>query len=262
MGRVYWRSQENQMQERSEMPDILALGDSWVWYPVDNLLNSINRFGGEPTILSYGDNGAESIELLHPTHFEPFRKALAGYPSVRIVILSAGGNDFAGLEDFEALLNPQCGNFTQPEECFRDSEPARLLARVAAAYREILDKILQTRKRTKILVHNYDYAIPTGLGFLGLGQWLKAPMDACEVPARGALKPGSLRRKIIALLIDQLAVELRKIEADYGGSVIHVDTPGTLSDDDWENELHPTRSGFNQLGKKKFAPVVKAILGV
>lgn len=261
MGRVYWRSQENQMQQAGETPVILALGDSWLWYPVNNLLNAVNRFSGEPTILAYGDNGAESTELLHPTHFEPFRKALDGYPTVRIVMLSAGGNDFAGLEDFEALLNPQCGNFTKPEECFRDGEPAALLAAIGDAYREMLDKILDTRKRTKIVVHNYDYAIPTGDGFLGLGQWLKAPMDACEVPAKGALKPGSLRRRIVAMLIDRFADELMKIEADYGGSVIYVDSPGTLADDDWENELHPTRSGFNQLGKKKFAPVVKDILG-
>ena len=115
MGKVYWRSQEAAMEEHGEMPAILALGDSWFWYPANNLLNPINRFAGQPTILCYGDNGAEAVELLHPNHFEPFRKSLDGYPSVRIVLLSAGGNDFAGLEDFEALLNEDCSALATPE---------------------------------------------------------------------------------------------------------------------------------------------------
>jgi len=260
MGKVYWRSQENTMQERDETPDILALGDSWLWYPANNLLNPVNRYSGEPTILAYGDNGVESVELLHPSHFEPFRKSLAGYPSVRIVMLSAGGNDFAGLEDFEALLNPDCSGFTTPEACFRGDEPAKLLKVVLDAYREIIDKTLATRRKATVLVHNYDYAIPTGIGFLGLGQWLKAPMDACQVPAKGALKPGSLRRRVVSLLIDALGAGLKGLETEYSGKVIYVPTPGTLGDDDWANELHPTKSGFNRLGRDKFAAVVKGIL--
>lgn len=260
MGKVYWRSQEGAMQEQGETPAILALGDSWFWYPANNLLNPVNRFGGQPTILCYGDNGAEAVELLHPSHFEPFRKALAGYPSIEIVMLSAGGNDFAGLQDFDALLNDDCSKFTTPEACFKGDEPAKLLKTVMNAYREIVDKSLSIRKRATILVHNYDYAIPTGIGFLGLSQWLKAPMDACKVPAKGALKPGSLRRRVVSLLIDALGAELATLEADYAGKVIYVRTPGTLADDEWVNELHPTPGGFSRLGKQRFAPVVKGIL--
>lgn len=248
------------MQENGETPVILALGDSWFWYPVNNLLNPVNRHGGEPTILCYGDNGAESVELLHPSHFEPFRKSLAGYPSVRIVMLSAGGNDFAGLEDFEALLSADCTDFTTPEQCYKSDEPAKLLKTVMDAYREIVDKTLGIRKRVKIIVHNYDHAIPTGMGFLGLGQWLKEPMDACSVSTKGALKPGSLRRRVIGLLIDAMGTELKRLEAEYGGKVIYIQTSATLADDEWVNELHPTKGGFTKLGRDKFAPVVKAIL--
>ncbi|MEP7083382.1 MAG: hypothetical protein ABI854_01495, partial [Betaproteobacteria bacterium] len=106
----------------------------------------------------------------------------------------------------------------------------------------------------------YDYAIPTGLGFLGLGQWLKAPMDACRVPAKDGLQPGSLRRRVVAMLIDALGERLRQLEVDYGGKVICIPTPGTLADDEWINELHPTPGGFSRIGRFKFAPVIKGIL--
>ena len=124
----------------------------------------------------------------------------------------------------------------------------------------MIDKILAIRKRTTILVHNYDYAIPTGLGFLGLGQWLKAPMDACRVPAKGGLQPGSLRRRVVALLIDALGNELRQLEIDYAGKVRYIPTPCTLADDEWVNELHPTPGGFSRLGRQRFAPLIKDIL--
>src|SRR5260221_6767662 len=39
------------------------------------------------------------------------------------------------------------------------------------------------RGEALVYLHNYDYAIPTGLGFLGFGRWLKYPMDQAGVPS-------------------------------------------------------------------------------
>jgi lysophospholipase L1-like esterase len=33
-------------------------------------------------------------------------------------------------------------------------------------------------------------------------------------------------------------------------NVVHVDTPGTLADNEWNDELHPSRKGFQKIAGK------------
>lgn len=176
------------------------------------------------------------------------------------MLLSAGGNDFAGFDDFQKILLPDCSHCAQPADCFDDHELANLISSVEQSYEKLIHAALAFRPGIRVLIHNYDYAIPTGKGFPGLGQWLKAPMDARHVPDSDDLRPGSFRRELIKLLIDRLGSMQQTLAAQFSGFVIHVPTPGTLADDQWANELHATVDGFDKLGRQWFAPVFSPII--
>jgi hypothetical protein len=48
----------------NKLPDLLAIGDSWFWYPFNNLLIPIwGLWAGAKTILAQGKVGAEATEL-------------------------------------------------------------------------------------------------------------------------------------------------------------------------------------------------------
>ncbi len=258
MGHVYW--DESKMHYADEVPDVLAFGDSWFWYLHNNLLNPVNRFSGQPTILCFGANGMRATQLASGFLFEQFKLAVKGYESASMVMLSAGGNDFAGFENLQKVLLPDCSQASMPEACFKEGMPEQLFDVVRQAYEKIILGALAYRKDIKILVHCYDYAIPTGIGYLGLGQSLKVPMDACRVPEPDDLSPDSFRCRLVKHLINAMAKMLDSLVQEFPQVVIRVPSAGTLHADEWANELHPTPKGFDRLGQVCFSPIVRRIL--
>jgi len=258
MGKVYW--DEAAFRESDDRLDVIALGDSWFWYPENNLLNPINKYSGSPNILCFGANGADSVELSSGYYFECFKSALRGYSAAAAVLISAGGDDFAGYDNFQKILIADCSKCVNPSECFDSDGLEKMLETVRQSYEKLIHASLAFRPTIRILIHNYDYAIPTGKGFLGLGQWLKAPMDARHVPKPDDLNPGSFRRELIKILIDKFGVIQQSLIDEFKTSVIKIMTPGTLKDDQWANELHATVDGFDALGEKCFAPILLPII--
>ena len=55
---------EGLMQDEVGQPHILALGDSWFWYPANNLLIPIwNLWAGNKVVLAQGFAGAKAVQL-------------------------------------------------------------------------------------------------------------------------------------------------------------------------------------------------------
>jgi hypothetical protein len=108
-----------------------------------------------------------------------------------------------------------------------------------------------------VLVHNYDYAWPTGKGLFGPADWLKKPMDLAKVPRK-------LRRELLRDLLLGLRNAQLKLAAEPDiGAFIAIESGGTMPDDPaqvdqwWANELHPTPKGWKLLSKKAFVPALK-----
>jgi hypothetical protein len=236
----YW--DEGFMMGEGKFPEILALGDSWFCYPFNNLLNPIhNLWAGGRVILAQGGIGAEAVELASGRCFKNFRAALRGYPSIRAVLLSAGGNDFAGLDDMSAILKPDCSGETSGAGCFKPDALEKLMFRdVIRAYRKLIREVERWRPGALVFLHNYDYALPSGQGILGFGGWLKQPMDLARVPP--ALQP-----QAVNYLIDTFSDALAQVQREFPDRTLLVDSSGVLSPADWANELHPTISGFNKV---------------
>ena len=123
-------------------PTILAIGDSWFWYPFNNLANPLHRIlnrSREHIILVRGRNGATTSEYVKGRVREQIEwdldKAQGYGRTIQAVFLSGGGNDFAGPDDMGSILNPDCSAFSRPAECYRPEQPDKLMARAVATSR-------------------------------------------------------------------------------------------------------------------------------
>lgn len=258
---VYW--DWNEMQAAGRVPSILALGDSWFWYPFPggSLLNCLGRLVApkQHSILAFGNNGAEIYDYVHGKYAKAVRNALRLFNdgSLSAVFLSGGGNDFAGFNDLRPLLRANCAGAGSADDCFRtgdeDGTLDWLMERTREAYATLIGQILLARNsRVKIFVHTYDYAIPSGHGVFGNNAtWLKKSLDDAEVPE-------GLQRDCIRKLLARFAKELDGVANQSGGRVICVDSRDTLSDDDWANELHPKPKGFKKIAEQKWLPALVA----
>lgn len=233
-------------------PAFVALGDSWFWYPDNNLTYPLQRFlntNGAQPILVLGANGADAEEYTRDTYARQLARVLdrnSGYGrTVRAVFLSGGGNDVAGTDDFPLILRSDCSGITVAADCFRAGEPQRIARTITGHLKSVHDEVQRLVPGTPVLVHTYDYAVPSGKGYLGLGQWLQDPMDSCGV-AR------SLQRRVVELLIDALAqAQLVAMTPSF----LSIESRGTLAEQEWANELHPTVGGFNKIARRWHTPL-------
>lgn len=239
---------ERILQEENTWPTILAVGDSWFWYLKNNLsipLHKIVNKDKNNVILVRGANGADSVEYQKGPIREQIDFDLSdrGYgKSIRAVFLSGGGNDFAGPEDFTSLLKPDCSEIESAQQCFKENQPEKLFKTVSDALLSVVELVEQKIPGTPVFIHSYDYANPNGRGFLGMGQWLQYPMNTCKVQQK-------LHQPLINHLIDKYWDELNRIKAT-APTIRLIDQRGTLSREEWDNELHPTSKGFNKVAKK------------
>jgi len=227
-------------------PDVLMIGDSWFWYPFDNLATELGGRFPRSTFVVIGRNGAEAAEWSGTA-----RKAIdfgfdmyAG--SVRALMLSGGGNDVAGRDDFLRLLNTDCSAFSQIGQCWKATQPLAIVTGIMNAYREVIVRFRAYNKSAPVFLHNYDHPWPTGAGVFGPADWLRDPMDLAKV------RP-AIQRELFTFLIDELGRAQALLAQEPGlGPVIAVGTAGALPDTDggkswWANELHPTPAGFRRL---------------
>lgn len=240
---------EEVLEQESVFPTVLAIGDSWFWYPVNNLANPLYRIlnrNKENIMLVRGHNGAESIEY----QSGPIRNQIEwdlqkrrGYGKyLKAVFLSGGGNDFAGKDDLVKVLLDDCSGAKTAADCIRRGQPTRLFNVVQKALLSVVELVEANIPGTPVFVHGYDYANPNGKGFMGLGQWLQYPMDQCKVKR-------TLQQGVVNLLIDEFYNALGRAQAQ-APTLRVINEKGTLKPEDWANELHPTVPGFNRIAKR------------
>lgn len=257
---VYWS--RHAMDRDNTTADILAIGDSWFWYPMPggsliNFIGDVVRPKGHK-ILVAGNNGAEAYDYVKGKYREQVKGLLGFYgSSASAVLISGGGNDFAGFSDLRPLLNDTCQGATTPQACFRpgpdEGSVDFLASKMYENYALLVTRILAVVPvSAPILVHTYDYAVPDGRGVLGGEAWLKPALEDAQVP------PG-LHQPCINLLMDTAHSVLSRITQGAGGRVVLVDSRGVLGQQDWANELHPRPTGFKKLATQKWKPALQAL---
>jgi hypothetical protein len=277
----------NPWQSGQPAPSILAIGDSWFWYPNSNMLEAVlahPKFNpAYAGIQRFGYNGAHIADYVGKgLYAKDFAAELASTwaPAYSAFFISGGGNDAVCYPDREAGpehlgLRDDCSGIADPLDCFDAGRLDDLLKVISGAMGTLIHDILwavqrdfQSGKRLNdvdIFLHGYDHPVPDGRGFGGgelelAGPWLAKWMNAAKVEDELAY-----RTALCVALIDRLNETLASFDGQGNDRVHFIDARGALSTQlvgdqyrrDWANELHPTPDGFAKVADRKWIPVLK-----
>ncbi len=235
---------------------LIAEGDSWFDYPFFDTLERLeDAFGYEIESVAHKGDTVEGMaydESQTQTLARLFDKLGQRGAQPRAILLSGGGNDIAGDELAILLNHASSGLPPLNESIVQGVIDVRLktalltvISGVTALSRHYFDRAVP------VLIHGYARPVPDGRGYLGGGWILPGPW----------LKPGFTQKGyadlkancgLIGTLIDRFNAMLQTIPATPGlGHVTYVDLRPVLATDPggpykkmWNDELHPTRPGF------------------
>jgi hypothetical protein len=234
-------------RENPNAPIVLCFGDSWFQYFIPGIGNLTNRFYdfGKRVDMDLVALGAVGMEIADPgrgimSDVETFIKWEKD--TLGMILISGGGNDFAGADDLDPLL--QRGNNTDVKTWFKAEAVNHLFGEIANGFKRVVALRNALCPLVPIVTHCYDYSHATGQGVLWFSPWIKPSLDKIGMPQ-------NMHDDAIKFIIDRLAA----VQEELAGDLYHfVDTRGLLDANDWSNELHPTRNGFNKIARK-FYPV-------
>lgn len=251
-------------------PRALCFGDSWFQYlPHPTDLNSeLARTFRSTLFLDEGVAGRDSA--MWTRALARIRTAIASY-QFNAILLSTGGNDIVGEEMKHFLKTPSTqqtmgtANWGDiPQEVF-DHVRLSTLQRALEWILTDIDDVVQIRNlyspSSILYVHTYDYVYPSGkslrIGPIKSGPWIKPHMDKYA-----ELHDPIKQRVITTWLLDQFAKHLRAyIQRSAGQPIVLVNSLGTLTKEaQWQDEIHPTRAGFQLIAKSCWKPLLTAVL--
>ncbi|WP_068269300.1 GDSL-type esterase/lipase family protein [Aldersonia kunmingensis] len=247
---------------------LVAEGDSWFDYPGRDILEvlqdedswevvSVAHYGDTLNSMSYSD--AQLTGLMRQLEW-----ALSRNEVPAAILLSAGGNDFAGPEFGVFIGNKNSQRPGVDDAILADFIGCRMqsaLAHLVAAITRACESLFGVT--IPIVVHGYDYPVPDGRGFLGgwgplPGPWLSPSLEAKDFTDLNE------KKRIAAVIVDSYNAMLTEfVQRPSASHVKYVDLLGTLPTGEdyreyWANELHPTGRGFDLLAAK-FAAALDAL---
>jgi lysophospholipase L1-like esterase len=166
----------------------------------------------------------------------------------RVVLFSGGGNDIVG-DELAGYLNHSSSS-SGTKHLLRWEQVRYIFhTYIADAIRFFVREVRTAKPGLPVFLHGYDYAIPTGKGVIRIppgwtfiGPWLRPAFAAKRISLDQATT-------IIRQLIDEFN-EMQIALTKELPLVHHIDVRGTLTPDDWSDELHPTPSGFGKVAEK------------
>jgi len=234
---------EPSIRQHPDWPVVISEGDSWFSFPIHH--NTVDFLDDmvqhRISLLRLEKSGDELLSIFTGRQKAKLRRYLGRYP-VQALLFSGGGNDIVGA-DFLALLKTKTPGMTW-RDCVHDDRAERKIAQLECAYRELVDIRDDNRPGCVIYVHGYDYAIPTGVGAklwgIKVGPWMKTYLDEKNIT-----EPAD-QRSVVAWLIDRFNDMLANLSLEHP-NFVHVETRSTLAQNEWNDELHPTRDGFREI---------------
>jgi hypothetical protein len=159
-----------------------------------------------------------------------------------VLLFSGGGNDISG-EQFVLWIKDRQSVGGDPRRAINDRAFESMLDVIQAGYEELIairDRVAAATPNRSItlFLHAYDFARPTGKDVCGIGPWLKPSLDY-----RGWTDKAEARQ-VVQLALTRFRTRLDMLARP---DVIIVPTQGTLGDNEWNDELHPSERGFEKI---------------
>jgi len=226
------------IRDHPQNPIVIAEGDSWWAYPIyANVIDHLDEMvQHRMSLLRLESSGDELIGMLDDGGVGFLRK-LMNHHHPDVLLLSGGGNDIVGPE-LLTFIAKRTAPFDTANALATDALDERF-----AAMRSAYDRLIAARDavapRCTIVTHGYARAIPTGkkATFIGVssGPWIKPFLIA------QGYTDFSEQQAIVDALLGRFNTML---DALSGPKFIKVNFRDAITADDWSNELHPTRHGF------------------
>lgn len=237
---------------RTAAAEIVAEGDSWfdlpnIFYP-STMLDYLQETYAVSSFAHWGDTLSDMIAKRE--YLAPLSQG-----SVKVLLFSAGGNDFMDrLGGYLPLLDPDHTE-ARHAKYYVTAALRQEIKRIAEYYLQVLAQIRSSASRNaRLVVHGYGYARPYPNG----------PFIGSQMQGRG-LHPGyygPLCRRIIELIIDEWNKQLAAVAARSGGQMTVVDLrPLTVADNVWFDEIH-VRSRVARQFADKMARVIGNLMTV
>jgi lysophospholipase L1-like esterase len=247
---------------------LVAEGDSWFDYPFHDVLERLETQHGfrVQSVAHKGDTvEAMAYDTTQLARLARMFEQIAEDEKVpRAILLSGGGNDIAG-DEFAVLLNHAASGL----EVLNDNVVTGIIdERVRFALVSVISAVTALsneyfHKPVPVVIHGYGYPVPDGRGYLGgfwilPGPWLEPGfLQKGYLNASGTGVDLPRCTEILEGLIDRFNTMLQTIPGQPGlGHVTYLNLRPVLSNalpgykQSWENELHPTKSGFEAVAQE------------
>ena len=247
-------------------PVLVSEGDSWFQFPflIEDVIDHLSADHLIWSMDAAGDT-AENMLGLSSEYMEGLR--LWKDRPVRAFLLSAAGNDVIGADPAGVSMLGRLLRHHQPGQPARAHIDEAMLASVMSdlesRYRETIIKVRAEPgfADLPILIHGYDYALPSGFPgdrrhpiYAARDEWLGAPLHDHEI------EEPELRKAIVRELIDELYGMLQRVAGDPDQTKVHlVDARGAIDRDQWNDEIHGTDNGFAAVAER-FRNVLRSTL--
>jgi lysophospholipase L1-like esterase len=240
---------------------LVAEGDSWFDYMpgIDILdhLKAIHRYeiykvaraGDTVENMAFGTEIEDNYRRRLPQLQETVAAVKKHRP--RVVLLSGGGNDFAG-DDLLAYLNHAGSGLPG----LRRDYAAFMTGTVfRSAYEHILRQIWAVDPSVHVVAHGYARPIPDGrcvriVGIRFSGPWLRP-----SLARKGHQEPAACR-KLVCEILDLLNDMLAGLAAAHP-NFHYLDLRSRIGDGDWANELHLTNAAYRRVSDLFHAEIRK-----
>lgn len=235
---------------------ILAEGDSWFEYPLpvthgDGVIYQLQKLLGYP-IANMAHHGLEVEQMMGLSiRQEIIRRLDDSRVRFDALLFSGGGNDIVG--DQFCIWLKDSPPVPPPPQMLDLNALNSALAILEAEYRELVDIRDQYSPQTVIFVHAYDFPPITGIGVCGEGPWLKPSLDYAYEHLGVATPNPNDEFEVVKTLMQMFGAMLDRIAGDPTvQKFIVVPSQGTLTPDasDWQNEIHPSSTGFTKMAQK------------
>lgn len=229
---------------------VLVEGDSWFAFPGitgrRNIVSHLAVTFDARFALYRIDAPGDTLEgILSGSSRDRLRRLLQNNRyHFELLLFSGGGNDI--IDNIGTILQARPGGW-RPGHFVDATALEEQMEVLEELWLELIDLRDRYRPRCRIVTHSYDYVQPDGravnaLGKTVAGPWLKTPMDDKNIP-------GLFRKPVIRVVMRRYGRLLHGL-ADQTNDFHVVNTQGTLSARDWEDEIHPSNEGFRYIAGK------------
>lgn len=249
--RVSERMARFRKRKRAGFPVVVSEGDSWFSYElfpnIIDLLEDEEMFA-HLRLETSGDTVANMVG--DGTPLDSLRDIVQEEEAL-FLLFSGGGND---------MQNHAKGLFqdgVDPEDCLVPDVSDRLFSTLRTQIEELIKSLGPT---VPVVTHGYDYfqPCPEPLRMVGfpvpIGPWFYPEMTAVNItdPAK--------QRALADLMVDRFNDDLAALKTKYPKDFVYIDLRRTLDpENEWENEIHPTRDGFRKVKDKMLADISKEV---